>query len=245
MGTRNVTIVIKDGEYMLGQYCQWDGYPEGQGATVLDFLKNKMDRKKFEAQLENARFGTDEELHALWVELGADDSGLVSMDISDEFKKKHPQLHRDMGATVLEFIQNADSEVLLANQVDFAKDGLFCEWTYVIDLDNNALEVYGGYNNQAVPGTSRFSADMVEEGSDPIMANAVFDFANLPDEALFVKLLSEAEDGLTEDDASYVLSVIRNKMGQHLDNEDNLETVERICNYMDANMDDFLETINC
>ena len=30
---------------------------------------------------------------------------------------------------------------------EFALDGFFCEWAYVLDLDRNVLEVYGGYGN--------------------------------------------------------------------------------------------------
>jgi len=28
MGTRNLTCVMKDGQYKVAQYGQWDGYPE-------------------------------------------------------------------------------------------------------------------------------------------------------------------------------------------------------------------------
>lgn len=38
MGTRNLTAVYLDGQYKVAQYGQWDGYPEGQGITVLTFL---------------------------------------------------------------------------------------------------------------------------------------------------------------------------------------------------------------
>lgn len=41
MGTRNLTIVIdKQGALKVAQYGQWDGYPSGQGAVVLEFAKN-------------------------------------------------------------------------------------------------------------------------------------------------------------------------------------------------------------
>lgn len=42
MGTRNLTAVYLDGQYKVAQYGQWDGYPEGQGITVLTFLRDKM-----------------------------------------------------------------------------------------------------------------------------------------------------------------------------------------------------------
>jgi hypothetical protein len=39
MGTRNLTCVVIDGQFKVAQYCQWDGYPSGQGATVYKFCK--------------------------------------------------------------------------------------------------------------------------------------------------------------------------------------------------------------
>lgn len=47
MGTRNLTAVYLDGQYKVAQYGQWDGYPEGQGITVLTFLRDKMDLELF------------------------------------------------------------------------------------------------------------------------------------------------------------------------------------------------------
>jgi len=38
MGTRNLTVVIYKGKPCIAQYGQWDGYPQGQGYTILDFL---------------------------------------------------------------------------------------------------------------------------------------------------------------------------------------------------------------
>ena len=59
MGTRNLTIVYVDGEYKVAQYGQWDGYPEGQGATCLDFLRNKMDEKIFREELHEVVFAKE------------------------------------------------------------------------------------------------------------------------------------------------------------------------------------------
>jgi hypothetical protein len=38
MGTRHLIAAKIDGVYKLAQYGQWDGYPDGQGVAVLDFL---------------------------------------------------------------------------------------------------------------------------------------------------------------------------------------------------------------
>ena len=48
MGTRNLVCVVKGGEYKVAQYGQWDGYPTGQGETIVEFLLQRMDRAMFE-----------------------------------------------------------------------------------------------------------------------------------------------------------------------------------------------------
>ena len=55
MGTRHLIAVQKDGEYKVAQYGQWDGYPEGQGVRVLEFLRNT-DIELFKKRLSNVRF---------------------------------------------------------------------------------------------------------------------------------------------------------------------------------------------
>ena len=237
MGTRNVTAVVLDGEYRIAQYCQWDGYPEGQGSEVLDFLTNKMDMERFKEALRETRWVTDEEHTKLWEGFGADGSGFVSMDISNAFKEVHPQLDRDMGAKVLEFVQEQADPVMLNDSIDFAKDGLFCEWAYVIDLDKGVLEVYSGFGQEAQPEGSRFGSEVAENGYAAVGLVKIYDLDNLPEEERFIKELTDDEDVLTEDNVNYVLSTLRQR-------SDDVETVNHIANYIEANIDDFLEAVN-
>jgi hypothetical protein len=39
MGTRNLTSVRVGDAIKVAQYCQWDGYPTGQGETISVFLR--------------------------------------------------------------------------------------------------------------------------------------------------------------------------------------------------------------
>lgn len=143
MGTRNLTCVVLNKQIRVAQYCQWDGYPGGQGKTVFNFIKNNSLRK-FKQRVGSLQQISKEEVHAKWKECGADDSGWVGLDVSKKMEEKYPHLNRDCGAQVLELILNKKiSEVNLST--DFAADSLFCEWAYVIDLDRKILEVYRGF----------------------------------------------------------------------------------------------------
>lgn len=95
MGTRHLTCVIKDGDYKVAQYGQWDGYPEGQGLNILNFLK-EMDRNVFEKKLDMISWATEEELEKMWLEAGLEpNSTLVSFSVADKFKELCPENSRD------------------------------------------------------------------------------------------------------------------------------------------------------
>ena len=34
MGTRHITAVVSEGQFVVAQYGQWDGYPTGQEMTL-------------------------------------------------------------------------------------------------------------------------------------------------------------------------------------------------------------------
>jgi len=154
MGTRHITAVYLDNEFQVAQYGQWDGYPQYTGVKILEFLKNLP--SDFRERVRASHFLTDEEIGEAWVKAGADpDSQWVSMEVSDRFKEMYPSLHRDTGWEVLTMLPAP-----LADSIDFTKDGLFCEWTYVIDLDANRFEVYEG-STEPVEG-SRFSNQILQ-----------------------------------------------------------------------------------
>ena len=77
------------------------------------------------------------------------------MDQVDKFNEQWPNLNRDYGARILDYVYwNNGARVHL--EVEFAGDSLFCEWCYVIDLDNDTLEIYQGFNKEPVPEGERF-----------------------------------------------------------------------------------------
>jgi len=176
MGTRNLTCVVSDGEFKVAQYCQWDGYPSGQGATVLSFLKGEpVDdvEARYPSNVEKSRFGLEglvfdleqfrenvrgcykideEDLYKIWLdEFGVDlkaSNGMVNMEDSDRFAAKYPWLNRDLGGYILPYIQG-NGPLPLQVDVEFAGDSLFCEYCYVVDLDTERFEFYQGFQKKS------------------------------------------------------------------------------------------------
>lgn len=157
MGTRHLTAVYYKGGYRVAQYGQWDGYPSGQGYTVLRFLQIA-DLDAFRTQVLKTKWISSKEGRDLLIAYGADPDGdLVSVEIVNRIRKDHPELSRDTGAGILELVLNSKADpILLNDSLDFAADSLFCEWAYVIDLDANTFEVYKGFNEHPLAETDRF-----------------------------------------------------------------------------------------
>ena len=156
MGTRNLVAVFLNGEYKVAQYGQWDGYPDGQGITCLHFLRDKCDLPLFREAVSNSSFMTSEELNALLTKYGMDEEGMISCDDYDRFKLAYPELSRDSGGKILEIIQNNPAGVRLRNSITFAADSIFCEWAWVVDLDEGTFEAYKGFNHDSLTENDRF-----------------------------------------------------------------------------------------
>jgi len=188
MGTRNLTMVIKDKETKVAQYGQWDGYPNGQGATILEFLSNN-DLSKFKEKLKLVRFETkkdiDEKTEYL-KSIGSTD-GYVNTKQSDLFNEKYPFGSRNIGGKILELINKVDKEIVLRDASDFAKDGLMNEWTYVVDLDKNTFEVYEGFGKDAMNEDERFYSEKPDDsGYYPVSLTKSYSLDKLPTQEEFI-----------------------------------------------------------
>ena len=187
MGTRNLTMVIHEGKTKVAQYGQWDGYPSGQGATCLEFLRNA-DLEKFKEKLRLVRFQTEDdgkELDNFLDGIGCKD-GWMDADQAEKYHKKYPMLTRDNGAGILKLIYENDKEVFLVDSSDFAMDSLFCEWAYVIDLDNEQLEVYSGFNQKELDASERFYSSTPDGEYYGVGLVKKYSFKELPTEGVFV-----------------------------------------------------------
>lgn len=200
MGTRHLIAAKIDGVYKLAQYGQWDGYPEGQGVAVLDFLVNKMDRDAFLAALRNCRFVEwEKDIAPELVRFGADPDCDYNIRLDDynRFTAAHPEWSRDTGSEILEEIQ-ARGGIGLKNSLDFAADSLFCEWAYVLDFDDGTFEVYKGFNGTPLTEKDRFFflEPKAKHGYHPVRLRAVWSMDDLPQtEEDFLAPFKEDEEG--------------------------------------------------
>lgn len=145
MGTRGLTVVVLNKKIVVAQYGQWDHYPSGVGSTIMNFITKKMDLRKFKKALSQCKFVAPEALTHKFTECGFSKEGWGTMEAGDNLKAKYPELSRDTGGEILALIQKKGG-LELNDSRDFAADSLFCEYAYVVDLDNKVLEVYKGFN---------------------------------------------------------------------------------------------------
>jgi hypothetical protein len=147
MGTRNLTMVFKDGKYVVAQYGQWDGYPDGQGLNALTFLRDQLDREKFFDGL--SRICEPDQRLIDRINAHIERGGRVS-DIC-------PSLSRDTCAKILGVIQESTGPIPLRLDVDYAGDSLSCEWIWLADFDKGTFEALKGFNTKPLDAGERFA----------------------------------------------------------------------------------------
>lgn len=193
MGTRHLIAAVADGAMKLAQYGQWDGYPSGQGIDILRFLRTS-DLNAFREGLRLCRFGTDAEIAAAYADFS--NNGMMDMDQAKAFKaSRFGHLSRDTGAKILPIIRETSEELLLQDASDFALDGLFCEWAYVIDFDAGTFEVYEGFQEAGSEIKGRWAGQR-GENSDyaPVTLKATFQLSDLPSDEEFLAQLQPQEE---------------------------------------------------
>lgn len=184
MGTRNLTLVQLNNEIKVAQYGQWDGYPSGQGKTILNFCRDKDYLLKLKENLSHVRFFTDDEI----------DCFNKLLDKKDEIalRKFNRYNHRDIAAGILkEIALSKDEEIVLVNDFEFGYNSLFCEWAYCINFDTNKLEVYEGFNCSSLSQKQRFYREKSKRGYFGVAMVKEYDLDNLPSEDVFLNELGD------------------------------------------------------
>jgi hypothetical protein len=183
MGTRSLICIFFHGRFVVAQYSQWDGYPErgGQGMKILRFLRQPGNIKRLKRGLQ-------------YITILCINEGEASQRLTEIEATEQTSLSRDTGAGILEIIAGATdtSYIPIFLNLEFANDGLFCEWAYVIDLDDAVFEVFSGAVRKEQASSERFNAIGGERDTVPAFVRG-FSVQALPDtEADFIEKLNEA-----------------------------------------------------
>lgn len=140
MGTRGLMAFAVDGE-LKGTYNHFDSYPSGLGQDLVDFIQeNELDKVREQARalkvVSEDTPPTDGDIARL---SAYHDSG-VSTGSPREWYSLLRHTQGNAAATL-------ESGVIIDGN-DFARDSLFCEWGYVIDLDSEMFEIYQGFQKE-------------------------------------------------------------------------------------------------
>ena len=146
MGTRGLVGWVVDGE-VKASYNHWDSYPSGLGKAVLHYVAQRLDTAetwvKKVREVEVIK-GSDEEPASPELAQRAQALGLVNTDVGGPSDS----------ITIYQAVRDAQGRLDLFEQlgaipdsVEFAKDSLFCEWAYLVNLDDGVVEVYRGFQD--------------------------------------------------------------------------------------------------
>lgn len=192
MGTRNLSICQQGNKLKIKQYGQWDGYPSGQGITILKFCQNKSNLEKLKIMLSKITMDWEDQKDYIneYDKLCPNYSN--ELDLRTKEMKYHFQhfCSRDVGGEIFNNIINCDanklpkcfkgkiylqeyereSEYSQYHKGDYLD--MWIEYAYVINFDMNTLDCYGfGWD-----GAISFSLD------------------NLPTEKQFIEKLENLEN---------------------------------------------------
>ena len=123
MGTRHrQSVITKDGDLKIQQYGQWDGYPEGQGKDILNYLKNG-DLEKYQENLNKIPLINDEQIN--------------DIEKDENWDKNYPYLSRDCGSNIHQMIEYG--EVKFVQHTDLEECEKWCEGFYTIDFQKGVF----------------------------------------------------------------------------------------------------------
>ena len=180
MGTRGSYGFRVDGEDRLA-YNHFDSYPEGLGQDIYDSLRCLLDKysldelkdkvRKIELVKENSS-PSPEQIKRLE---GYADSQVSSGKIDEWYV-----LLRDMQGDIKAHVE----EGIMISGGDFIYDSLYCEWAYIVNLDEEVFEVYRGF--QRMPNHGRYQLDGTnhKNGYYPCSLIATFPLDNLPTDTI-------------------------------------------------------------
>ncbi len=178
MGTRGLYGLRKNGIDKC-TYNHYDSYPDWLGREVLKFCAtNNFNRlSTFFNNIEMVR--EDDVPTTLHIAI-CKQNGYANFNVSSQSETDWYCLLRNLQGNFKEYTEciNRYYTVFMIDDIDFIKDSLFCEYAYIINLDNKSLEFYVGF--QKTPQTdNRYGVYPDDRGYYPCKLALVIPLADI------------------------------------------------------------------
>lgn len=178
MGTRGVYGYRLDGKDKLS-YNHFDSYPTGLGVSIAHQVQALLEIP--EEELKETVRG----LESVWEhekaspELIEATKGYHDLNVSDQKPTDPYCLFRKAQGDLLATLDIG--YYLDAN--DFIKESLFCEWGYIVNLDEMVLEIWRGFQKEPVPD-GRYGTEKDEYDFYPCAMIAEFPLGEVTEDAV-------------------------------------------------------------
>jgi len=178
MGTRGLMGFRIDGKDKV-TYNHFDSYPDGLGESVVQDVKTLLQVLTMDELKDKARK----------IKLVDEDSvptpeDFLKLDLTTRLlvqknggldKSWCSLLHGLQG----ELLKTLEAGVMI-DSIGFINDSLFCEWAYIVNLDEETLEIYRGF--QEKPHTfGRYATNTTASKYYPCAIVATFSLTDIPE----------------------------------------------------------------
>lgn len=181
MGTRGLCGFVVDGD-VKAAYNHFDSYPSGLGVEVLTWaryadLDDVTARARALRMVDEDSEPSDDDIRHL--------EHLAALrarrDVSDWYV-----LMREAQGDLDAYLRAG----VMLDGADFAQDSLFCEWAYLVNLDDRTLEVYRGFQTEPHERGRFASQDAHTAGYAPVALLRTYALGALPGDDEFVDELA-------------------------------------------------------
>ena len=152
MGTRGLYGVRKNGVDKC-TYNHFDSYPSGLGNDVVKFCANNTveNLNKF---FDNIILVLENSIPTEIQIKECQKAGYVDLSVSTQSNEDWYCLLRNLQGNFKEYQKciDSNSKIYMTDGIDFIQDSLFCEYAYIINLDDEVLEFYEGFQKEPQVG---------------------------------------------------------------------------------------------
>jgi len=154
MGTRGI-LGIRKGKNDKMTYNHFDSYPIGLGVSVCKEIK-KLGIEKISEGFDKIKMVTEKDMPT--PEQIKNLKKFTDLHVSEQSTSDWYCLLRNAQGSIKAYIQAG----YMSDGHEFIRDSLFCEWGYIVNLDEGTLEIYKGFQKQK-PIKSRYTEKLKGE----------------------------------------------------------------------------------